>query len=208
MSRPYDTVVQLLLKEGAKDVNFTSEDRSTPLHFAVGEGHGATAQLLLSNSADVRAKTTRGATPLHLAAGKMSSAVVLLLLQNGADPNATSTNGDPPLHAALKAGRLGSGGADAAKTVQTLLEHGAEIDARGYDRETALEVALNFRVDSAIIEMLLERGADPNALKHVNWNSLLHSAAEQKDLALMRKLLEMGAAVNPKPFTLHPYPKP
>ena len=140
------------------DLNEATGDGMTAAHWAAQSGHVAILQSLLEAGADVDPATRIGSyTPLHIASDQANGAIVSLLLQAGADVNASTTNSDATaLHLAAQA----VGGAE---SVEALLEHGADVNAKeGAAGQTPLMfAAAKNRVES--VELLLAAGADPSA---------------------------------------------
>ncbi len=177
-------VVRTLLASGA-DPNEAAGDGMTALHWAAERGHAHVTLLLLSGGADVEAKTRVGNyTPLHLASRRGSSSIARALLEAGADPHATTTNTQvTPLHLAaaavdgsgvakalLRAGadvdaREASSGQtplmfaaadNRAEAVLTLLEHGADPNARTKSVDVLRSVAVDREAARRLREALDE----------------------------------------------------
>ena len=148
--------VQALLAGGA-DPNPARGDGMTALHMAALEGHADVVASLLEAGAEVGATTRIGAyTPLHLASRGGHGAVVRALLEKGADATLATTNsGTTPLHLASRV-------LDGEEAVATLLEYGAEVNAReGSVGQTPLMFAAAYNRTPAI-QVLLKHGAYPN----------------------------------------------
>lgn len=144
------------------------------LHFAASREDSpdalAIAALLLRKGADVNATTREGETALHLAPGE---AMTRLLLSNGAkvDP-VTRQLQEQALHFAARSGNV--------PRIRLLLDHGANPNARRYDRFTPLDVAVFFGNKEAAI-VLLQRGTQATALT-------LAQARRQGDPTMIRKI--------------------
>jgi ankyrin repeat protein len=91
-----------------------------------------------------------------------------------------------PLGAALARGHM--------EVAVFLMEHGAELNARGGEGYTHLHKASSSR-DVEAMRVLLDRGADPNSVTDKGKTSLL-IASEKGDLVAARLLLEHGADLN------------
>ena len=89
-------LVLFFIAKGA-DVNATTHDGETALHFAATENMPAVAQALLDNGAAVDARTVEGETPLDRAYGHDSKEVISVLLKCGADPKARRADRKTPL---------------------------------------------------------------------------------------------------------------
>jgi uncharacterized protein len=152
-ARSGDTAaVRDLLQHGA-NVNTTSGDGMTALHWAAERGDIDIATILIGAGANVDATTRLGGyRPLLLAAKNGHAPVVELLLEARADPNTPTTTGTTPLMLAAASG--------VADAVATLLDYGADANARESSRgETALDFAAAAGRDQAI-RALTARGAD------------------------------------------------
>lgn len=84
-----------------------------------------------------------------------------ILIEHGADPNVITSDGCPVLHKIISMHWEESG-------VRTLVEGGADLDARDGKGATPLHCAVNRAVhfadpDMRILKYLLEKGADPQA---------------------------------------------
>lgn len=82
------------------------------------------------------------------------------------------------------------------KTVELLLEKGADIEAEDQYRETALYKAATNGYD-AVVMLLLENGADTEA-KGQYWETALQKAAANEHEAVIKLLLEKGADIEAK----------
>src|SRR6266853_6997303 len=104
-----------------------------------------------------------GDTPLHLAAAGYRLEIIRLLLASGADPNARANRRrSGPLHYAAD-GYITGPAWDAerqVKTIQLLLDAGAEINAQDQNGATPLHRAVRTRC-AAVVQYLLEAGGDP-----------------------------------------------
>lgn len=133
----YDTIVSLLLKNGAK-VNEVDEMTLTPLDLSVWpKRHPTTLKLLIQAGANID-DTSDGYTPLWWAVNWGNEDCVSALLQYKANVNKSGKPGSTPLMEAAQGG------------VQRLLPHHAPIPIA--DQETCLRIA----------KRLIAAGADPN----------------------------------------------
>ncbi|MBI3928307.1 MAG: ankyrin repeat domain-containing protein [Armatimonadetes bacterium] len=129
-----------------------------------------------------------GYTLLHrtvdtYAGAEQKPELVRILLENGADPHLRDGNGTPPI----------AGDYLDARTLQVLLEHGADVNAQGNGGRTALmQVSKPEQV-----KLLLEHKADVH-LRDGGGQYALHKAAHRRDNAipLMELLVAAGADVN------------
>jgi len=127
-------VAQMLLDVGS-DVNKTSNEKETALHYAARYGHTRCIGLLLDcGTADVNARTVWGLTPLMLAAGSRCSEAALELVGAGADVSSRDRAEKSVLHHAVKN--------DLKALAQWLLELGADPSATDSDGNTPLIDAL------------------------------------------------------------------
>jgi len=119
--------------------------------------------LFLSLGADANATDEKLQTPLHRASERHRVPLVTCLLKHGANPTLADEIGLTPLHLCVK----GAGGSDAPdeiiSIIQLLADHGADVNARNHEGETALDMvdfALRFAVrnsERAKLERIRER---------------------------------------------------
>ncbi len=95
-------------------------------------------------------KSLDGWTPLHFAASMGNSGMIELLARFHADLNAHDARGLTPLLWTTFGGKL--------DTASTLIANGADVNARGLDGRSALDLA-KLSKDTAMIAFLQEHGA-------------------------------------------------
>lgn len=182
------TLLELLLERGADPNASTSrESVEPPLHIAVRAGRVKNVDLLLKHGAIIDATDDSGRTALHVAVDSEMSTVLELLLKKGANPNASSPDKsmEPPLHIAARAGR--------DKSVEMLLEHGADIDMVHASGRTALHAAtVNDR--SSTIQMLLKNKARVDQQDDKGMTALCLAAAETR-ASMLRKSIHTTATM-------------
>jgi len=129
--------VAAILIERGLSVSATDSQGATPLHWAAAEGQLNTAKLLIEKGADVNATNLFGSTPLlAVARGKVASAVVQLLVQSGARVSAVDSRGENALHKLAWFGYP----QENIKSAQTLLDAGADVNAKNHDGKTPLDI--------------------------------------------------------------------
>ncbi|KAF7980533.1 hypothetical protein HWV62_37665 [Athelia sp. TMB] len=158
----YEPIVQLLLEHGA-DASIRG-DSGSALEQALANNHETTARLLLQHSADlnVNAQDSGGGTALWHAKGQDDETLLQMMSWQG------HHNG-----------------------VKLLLEYGADVNAQGGERGTALCLASR-RGHDAIVRTLLGSGADV----HINsgrLGSALHAACQWEDETIETLLRSYGA---------------
>ncbi|KAI1073287.1 hypothetical protein LB507_010815 [Fusarium sp. FIESC RH6] len=184
----HEDVAKLLLERGANANTKDNIFNHTPLHAAAELGLNETIKLLLENGADIRATDSCDWTPLLYAVENLNETTVELLLEEGADIDFMTQDGTSSLQLAAEtygitysaptirllvqngaflerdnihdiytplrwASKLGD-----EATVRLLLDHGACIESRDQEGQTALSLAYREGHD-AIVNLLIERGA-------------------------------------------------
>ena len=144
-------IVALLLASGLSVAQTPGE---ASLFLAIRKADTAAVKRLLDQGVRADLKDSEG-TPALMAATLYSSAdLVKLLLDRGANPNVTNAVGATPLMWAIP---------DLAK-VKTLLEHGADVNAKSKNRRrTPLLVAASYPGSVEVLKLLLSKGADLHA---------------------------------------------
>ena len=180
------TAVRTLVT-GDTDVNASTPDGATALHWAVHWDNVATIQLLLGRGAKADVSNALGITPLMLACANGSAAAVERLLKAGANPNAASATGETTLMMASRAG--------SAASVRMLVDAGAKVAATESRRgQTALMWAAAEGHED-VVRLLVEAGSDVNGRSRLGFTPLMF-AARTGDAGTARVLLTAGADIN------------
>jgi ankyrin repeat protein len=162
--------VKAFLEAGA-DVNASTGDGMTALHWAALSGDAELASMLIVAGANVGATSRIGGyTPLHLAAQVGHAGVIAPLVAAGAEVGAaTATGATALMHASH------SGNADA---VRILIENGADPNVKeiANGQTPLMFAAASDRVD--VVKLLIARGADLHATSRVEDLSALTMSAE------------------------------
>src|SRR4030095_11598838 len=103
------------------NVNGTSVDGTTALHWAAHNSDVDMVDRLIRAGANVNAKNEFGTTPMSEGASAGKTAVLEKLLKAGADPNTPLVDGMTPL---MAIGKTTNGAA-----ARLLLDHGANVNA-------------------------------------------------------------------------------
>lgn len=149
-------MIKFLLEHGAA-VDLPNEEGGTPLMAACTHGESRAVKLLVEAGADVNHRGHSNRTPLHQAVQgnqKARTTIIGQLLSAGADINATDDAGYTPLmDACYNDGSVG--------IVQTLLDHGADVNVKGMFGRTAWSIAREEERDD-LLPLLEAAGATPS----------------------------------------------
>ncbi|KAK6514409.1 hypothetical protein TWF506_008802 [Arthrobotrys conoides] len=147
------------------------QSSETALALAIKRRNPETVELLLRYHANPNSKCSadeNSKTPLHEACLLGDASIVQHILSKNADTNATTKYGSrSPLHEVAEAGW---------PLESLLLDHGARIDARTRNGDTALHIAAG-KGHIGLVQRLHEKGADVAALNNDKATSL-HEAAK------------------------------
>ncbi|KAF8478723.1 ankyrin repeat-containing domain protein [Russula ochroleuca] len=145
--------MELLLKRGA-NVNARNIIHSTLLHEAVECGNTDTTKTLLNSGADVNALGYFGDSPVL--EGLQDEDIDLMEFPVNSTVGATAWHNQYSMLPFRASQRI------IYATVQLLLEHGADVNSRGWRHKTPLHLAsLGGSLD--VSRLLIEHGADINA---------------------------------------------
>lgn len=137
------------------DVNASSTDGTTTLHWAVYYGDMGLAKALIFRGADVTARNEYNATPLSQAAIQGNAGMIKLLLDEGADPNERGADDQTPLMIVSRTNHL--------EVARALIEAGADVNhVESWRGQTALMWAAA-QQKPEMVKLLLDHGADPDA---------------------------------------------
>jgi ankyrin repeat protein len=213
VDRSIDIVQWLLVRGG--NANLRNDNDETPLHCAVKNGQIELVRILLRHGVIVNAKDMDKRTPLHLASEQGEDEIALLLLRHGADFTVQDLRHSTPLHLAsvsiTSARRLFQHSAHVkeqqhsyydpefdegetnptAKTVQILLEHGADVTMQDDIRSTPLHLASS-NGSLEVARLLIKHGADVNA-RDRHLSTPLHLASSTVSPEIVQLLIEHGA---------------
>ncbi len=116
--------------ERAAGLNRRDREGYTPLSYAARGGCMAVIELYVKGGADVKAADPNsGWTPLHVAAQARQAEAVRYLLSKGADVNAATAQGKTAWTEAVHGSLFNRAEGDRQKTLQILLENGADVTA-------------------------------------------------------------------------------
>ncbi|KAK4155976.1 ankyrin repeat-containing domain protein, partial [Chaetomidium leptoderma] len=178
-------IVTLLLDHGANANAFSPHiQEGTALQAACATGNTDVARILLARGAHPGYGAGDFTNPLIAATSNGYGDAVELLLQHRADPNAPGgLDGSTPL--------INAACTLPAKYLDLLVRHGAVVDQRDPDEDTALILSALVG-DDACVEILLNHGAHVN-LGGKHYGSPLHAAASNGHTETCRLLLRRGA---------------
>lgn len=184
-----------LIEQKSSNVNeVDTEERRTPLHFAVLRS-SLIVQRLLECGAELSLKDIYGCTPLHIAGDAMCSLVhsgkkgiydiYKILLDNGADCNELDDE-YTPLHCALRF--------QSVEIIKLLLNYGADMKVVSKFGRTAIHLAAE-NPDVEVIEFILDQGFDIGCRDPEGY-SPLHYAAKRSNFNVCKLLLSRGAVAD------------
>jgi len=198
-----DPVESALLRRGA-NVNAQTPEGMTALICRAQIGNESVCQLLLDRGAEINHADKYGSTALTAAAGSGNRHLVDMLLQRGAHVNANAGQSGTALMRAASGMHNASGSVSIAAENycaigRTLLQHGAIVDARDKEGETALIHAAEAG-NIPLVNTLLQQGANVNANRDHGRTALM-AAASGGHRAILRILLQHGAVIGSRDET-------
>ena len=180
------------VQEGASQSStLPKQEGESELHAAVRAGDLSKVILLVETGEKVDSFDSNGWTPLHAAAARGNDDILRHLLCQfpNVEIRGTHMNEDTPLSFAALNGQ--------AKSVEILLEFGANIHTRNKCKYTPVMVAAYERHDS-VVQCLIGYGANPNDAAGFSGSALLlASGAGKWRVPTLRALIQGGADVNP-----------
>ena len=151
-ARGCSTSIRTLVGRGAS-VNTPDNHGTTPAAVASGLGYIHVLKTLFDLGADLETKDMDGNSPLCIAAFEGNLQVINLLVSFGVDVNSPGMRGwTAVMITAYK-------GCDNGMIMESLVDSGADIDIRGDQGETALDLATT-TLDIATALLLVNLGAD------------------------------------------------
>ncbi|MCL1876039.1 MAG: ankyrin repeat domain-containing protein [Synergistaceae bacterium] len=158
---PDSGIVTVLIEAGAQ-VNYRTEDRSTPIMWAASDSNSEIVEAFIKAGADVNARNADGITPLMCAAEyNASPQVTTALIEAGAEVHARNTDGLTPLMFA--AARNPN-----HEVIKRLINAGADVNAKNAEEWTPLMLAAWKNSNPEVIITLLDLGADPKVKNNHN----------------------------------------
>lgn len=178
-------VVKVLL-ENKTDVNSISGlQHLSPLHIAAMRGYTGIADMLIEHGASVYSRDYEGNTPLILSAKGGHYLIINSLLKAGCDVNAANYEGVTSLHYACHK----------ARGYQTLLDAGADPDARDKDNITPLLMAASEGLDN-VVKALVEAKCDVNIPNNSVKRTALHLLSYKGHSESINALVYGGAEID------------
>ena len=180
--------INVLLNAGA-DPDIADAKGATWIHQAVvGSCSKETLQTIIQHGADVNATNENSITALVMACVRGKVEAINVLLDAGADRNITDDKGATWIHHAVD-------GTCSKETLQTIIDHGAAINARNKDHGTALMIACRKGNEEAI-DVLLDAGADRNIADNKGATWIHHAVDGTCSNETLQTIINHGAAVN------------
>ena len=181
-------IVELLIYKGS-NINYTSNEGYTALHYAVENAHFKIARLLIMNGIDIEKETYQGYTALHLASIDGYANIVKLLITEGACIDAISHQGCSPLFLASNVDHIT---ADHIEIITILIENKANLNLEAAGGTVPL-IQCAVKGHTAVLQLLLDNGANINAKEDVDGYTALHASSHNNRSKIVTVLVEYGA---------------
>ncbi|XP_064627394.1 transient receptor potential cation channel subfamily A member 1 homolog isoform X2 [Lineus longissimus] len=183
-------VCQFLIDRGAQ-LERKDKDNFTPLLLASSEGHDNTIKALLQRKADIEAVDKNDKTAIYWAAEEDNiAALEVLLTHPKIEEVGLIDKGDrydnTPLHIACQKGFTA--------VVKSLLDHGADLDAKNEEEQTPLHLACRFGRTNVVRELVKENKMVVND-EDEDSNTPLHLAALSGHTKVAVALIEASADI-------------
>ncbi|XP_076290231.1 uncharacterized protein LOC143213819 isoform X1 [Lasioglossum baleicum] len=181
-------------------VNAPDAEGHTPLHLAVIAGDTQLVAVLLANGADVNAKDLEGHSVLHWATVCGEAECVRLVLAAGARPSTPDLRGGSPLHyAAQCCGAAATAELSVPKKVglkvlQTLLEFGADVNAKDEDGRQPILWAASAGSVEAVLALARAGGTAASGAADKDGLTALHCAASRGHARCVETLVNLCGA--------------
>ncbi len=191
----YLEIAKFLIEHGAQ-LDYQDSDGFTALHYAAKNGHLEVVKMLVERGADLEvypdeSKFYKGETPLMSAcsysnADDKNLEVVKYLVEKGASMEKNDLSFQSLLTTCINS--------KAPKTVEYLLEMGADPNVSNGNGQTPLYLAIDKSMGNELIKVLLEAGADANTGSP--YYTPLEMAIRKRNIEMAQILLDSGADLN------------
>ena len=180
--------IDVLLNAGANP-NFADADGDTCLHYiARNDCCTEVVQAVISHGADVNVMNENNVTALMIACVRGNMHVINVLLNAGANPRISDADDHTWLHEAVRGGY-------SQVVLETMINHGADVNATIKNNRTALMIA-TVHGNRKAIYVLLSAGADPNSAD-ADGDTCLHYAVRNGCCAeVLQAIISLGVDVN------------
>ena len=187
-TKRYVDAIHVLLKAGS-DTNIADVHGYSCLMRAVnGDCSKEVLQALIDHGADVNATNKHSRTALMLASEKRQVDAIHVPLKAGSDTNIADVRGYTCLMRAVN-------GDYSKELLETIIDHGADVNATDKDNCTALMLACTNRHVGAI-HVLLKAGSDTNIADVRGYTCLMNAVDGDCSEEMLETLIDHGAGVN------------
>ncbi|KAE8599011.1 hypothetical protein XENTR_v10017018 [Xenopus tropicalis] len=166
--------MDIILKKGEEmgytidhHINFTNNEKSSPLHLAVQNGNIDVVKACISYGAKIDLRQSDNATALHFAATQGATEIVKFMVSSYSDDNKIvdlpDGNDETPLHKSVLF--------DHVELAEYLISEGANIDSEDKESRTPLLLATSCSAWKSV-NLLLSKGADVKLKDHYGRNFL------------------------------------
>lgn len=185
-------VAQLLLENGAADIEARNDNGKTPLYLAVKFERVDFVRYLLSRAANVNVITRNQSTPLYSALINCNEELVRILLDSKASTDVKNKYSEEPLFFVL---RVIGKGESRLRFVELLLDNGS-VNLENCDRHssTPLHIAVQNK-DEELATLLINRGCRIDTKNRFDMSPLMLAVCMNM-VGLATLLLKRGANVN------------
>lgn len=195
-----------LVKHHKADVNETSANGTTALHWAVFKGDNDLVKRLIKEGAKVNTKNDFGSSPMSEAAVRGDADLIKMLLKAGADPESPNADGQTALMILSRSNNV--------KAAEELIKAGANVNAREKWRDQTAVIWAAAQSQPEMLALLIKHGAKVNVRSRPNdWKRMISEerryqwrpaggltalvyAAREGCQACVKELLDAGADID------------